>query len=452
MSVIEWIMKCLLSLVLLLLPIQLSARAPLVVRPTTTLTALTANNTSASSSYTQDLSGNATPGNVSKLPLQSLLYPGATTKIYAHFMGWFGSPDHISVGYRSDDPAQLRRQVEDMISRGISGVIASWDTNPMVQKSVPLLLREVERHPGFEFAIELEAFGFRRYSKTVSRDITPKLIEALERARTLFETSPSYMQINGRPVVFFFGLEQYVVDWERVRAQTRGNPIFIFRNPGAFEKSYSDGAFAWSEKSKTDPRDEMLGYLDKFYQAALTHPRKYAFGSVYAGFNDTLASWGQNKVMDRHCGQTWLDTFARVGRFFSAGKQLAALRLVTWNDYEEGTAIEPGVENCVSVTASLQGSTLRWSITGNANTLDHFTVYISLDGQNLMPLQDLGSGTRSLDLTRFNLAPGNYVLYVRAVAKPGILNKMSAPVKFTLDARDSSRPLSPSPQDEASSQ
>jgi hypothetical protein len=415
----------------LLLPFALfSAPAQLVVRPTTTLAALTSNNTSASNSYSADISGNATPGNVSKLPLESPLYPGSTTKIYAHYVGWFGSKDHISVGYRSDDPAQVHKQVEDMMSRGISGVIASWDTNSTVQKSVPLLLSETERHPGFEFAVELEAFSFRQYAKKVSRDITPKVIEDLGRARSLFESSPSYLRINNRPVVFVFGLEQYSVDWDRVRAQTQGNPLFIFRNPSAFSKSYSDGAFAWSEKSKTNPRDEMLGYLDSFYKAALAHPGKLAFGSAYAGFNDHLASWGDNKVMDRHCGQTWLDSFARAGEYYSSNRQLQALQLVTWNDYEEGTAIEPGVDNCVSVAAGIAGGSLSWSITGNANTLDHFSVYISTDGQNLMLVQDVAASVRSLDLTPLHLSPGQYVFYVQAVAKAGMLNKISAAVKF----------------------
>jgi ABC-type xylose transport system substrate-binding protein len=32
----------------------------------------------------------------------------------------------MNVGYRSDDPAQVHRQIEDMISRGIDGVIIDW--------------------------------------------------------------------------------------------------------------------------------------------------------------------------------------------------------------------------------------------------------------------------------------------------------------------------------------
>jgi hypothetical protein len=135
--------------------------------------------------------------------------------------------------------------------------------------------------------------------------------------------------------------------------------------------------------------------------------------------------------MDRHCGQTWLDSFARPALYFSTGNQLPALQLVTWNDYEEGTAIEPGVDNCVTVTAnSSSTSTLLWSVTGNENTLDHFTVYISSDGENLMPLQDVALNVRSLDLASLNLAPGKYVFYVRAVAKAGLFNEISNPVLF----------------------
>jgi hypothetical protein len=94
--------------------------------PTTTLSAETGNNTSAASSFVQQTSGNAGGANVSKLPIRSLLYAGSTTKIYAHLVAWFGKSSHIDVGYRSDDSAQVHRQVEDMISRGIQGAIIDW--------------------------------------------------------------------------------------------------------------------------------------------------------------------------------------------------------------------------------------------------------------------------------------------------------------------------------------
>ncbi len=51
---------------------------------------------------------------------------GATTKIYAHLMVWFGGSNHMNVGYSSADAGQVHQQITDMISRGIDGVIIDW--------------------------------------------------------------------------------------------------------------------------------------------------------------------------------------------------------------------------------------------------------------------------------------------------------------------------------------
>src|SRR5437879_13895037 len=100
--------------------------APTLPNPVeTTLEAETANNT-ANPKFSGQPNGNAPAGNVSKLPIASLLYPGATTKIYVRFMPWFGDQKHYPVGYRSDDGGQVRRQVDDMMSRGIQGAFIAW--------------------------------------------------------------------------------------------------------------------------------------------------------------------------------------------------------------------------------------------------------------------------------------------------------------------------------------
>ena len=96
------------------------------VKPTTSLADQTANNTSAANSFAKQSNGNAGAGNVSKVDVHSLLYPGATTKIYAHMMVWFGGSNHMNVGYNSADAGQVHQQITDMISRGIDGVIIDW--------------------------------------------------------------------------------------------------------------------------------------------------------------------------------------------------------------------------------------------------------------------------------------------------------------------------------------
>ena len=49
--------------------------------------------------------------------------------------------------------------------------------------------------------------------------------------------------------------------------------------------------------------------------------------------------------MDRRCGQTLEDTLA-IARRYQNAVPMPFLMIATWNDYEEGTAIENGVASC----------------------------------------------------------------------------------------------------------
>src|SRR6476620_8565872 len=111
--------------VLMFLPATLAA-GNLKIVPTTTLQAETSNNTSAANTFQAQSNGNMSAGNASKLDVHTLLYPGSSRQVYAHLMPWFGDPRHMNVGYNSQDPAQIHRQITDMISRGIDGVIIDW--------------------------------------------------------------------------------------------------------------------------------------------------------------------------------------------------------------------------------------------------------------------------------------------------------------------------------------
>src|SRR5260221_9563349 len=93
--------------------------------PTTNIAALTANNTSASGSWTSNSSGDTVPGSVSTLPIGSLSAGGM--KVIVETQAWFGSASHISVGYNSSDEGQVKNQVNDMLRRGISGTVTDWN-------------------------------------------------------------------------------------------------------------------------------------------------------------------------------------------------------------------------------------------------------------------------------------------------------------------------------------
>jgi PKD repeat protein len=410
-----------------------SAYAALKVVPTTTLHAETAPNTSAANPNPATLNGNLSGAHVSKLPVRNLLYSGSTTKIYAEFQGWFGPANHINVGYSSTDPAQVQRQVADMMSRGIQGAVVDWfgPTDETTNGATMLLKQQAEANPGFEFAIMEDSGALFRSAQQNNCDVTQQLINDLNYIFSQYESSPAYAHINGRPIVLFFGVDTWYIDWKRVQAAAPGNPEFLFRGPGGFtENVAATGAFQWLDLVNGNPLDPQLAGQAAFYSTARTFPGAPILGSAYKGFNDTLAIWSTDRLVDQHCGQTWLDTFHEVNQFYSATKQLPAIQLVTWNDYEEGTAIESGIDNCVVVTPHTSSNTLSWTVVGNTNAVDHYRVFISLDGQQLMKLADLPVHATSLDLSQYRLARGNYIFYVEAIGKPSVASKMSAGITY----------------------
>lgn len=402
--------------------------------PSTTLQAETGNNTSAANSFAAQTNGNAAAGNVSKLSIGSLLYGGSTTKIYATWLGWFGQPNHMSVGYISDTQAQVHAQVQDMISRGIAGAIADWYgvSNASIENATTLLRNEAEASSGqFQFAIMEDQGALAAAAKSNGCDVTAQLISDLGYIASQYESSSAYIRVNGRPVVYFFDVDAFYIDWPRVLSSVPGNPLVLLRGTNGFTRSTSDGGYSWVNIQQSNPFNPELNSQDSFFQAAQQAPQRLAVGTAYKGFNDTLASWGTNRVIDQNCGQTWLQSFSEAGKFYSTSNQLPALQIATWNDYEEGTTIEPGIDNCVYLVPSQSGTTISWTVNGQENTIDHYVVFISTDGTNLSHLADVPHGTHAVDLSKLSLSAGTtYFVFVKAIGLPSIQNKMSPVIAY----------------------
>ena len=417
-----------------------AALAGTAFKATTTLTAETSNNTSAADSFTSQTNGNIGATNVSKAPIRNLLYSGSNSKIYVNFLPWFGFDDHINVGYTSNDTTEVHKQVVDMVSRGVDGAIIDWFGQGALNQHYVYydqasqdLMHEAELHPGFNFAIMDDAGSLKKCAATTGCDVTQTLINDLTYAYNTYENSSAYLRYNNQPLVYFFGHEAYTIDWTRVRTSVPGNPLFIFRNPAGFTYAQSSGAFSWIAPETVSSTDPMaLNYLDYYDKTASSYPTQYSLTSGYKGFNDTLAKWGSGRIISQQCGQTWVAGMAENGKFYSSTNQMFGIQVVTWNDYEEGTEIESGIDNCVTISASTTGTLVSWSITGQVNTIDHYSVFISQDGENLMWLADAPASATSLDLAQFQLNSGGYTVFVKATGKPSMTNKTSTGVPITI--------------------
>jgi hypothetical protein len=401
----------------------------LVIKPTTTLSAQKSNNTSAASSFSSQSNGNLGAANISKVNIHSLLYPGASTKIYAHLMLWFGGANHMNVGYSSTDPGQIKRQVRDMISRGINGVIIDWyGPGNSIDQATQLVRAEAEAHPGFTFAIMVDK-GAIQWDSCSGCTPQQALIQHLRYVEQTYFPSPAYMKLAGRPVVTNFDIDLfYAIDWNAVKAALSTGPAFLFQNASGFSHVASDGSYSWVIPSTADYG---MSYLTNFYLTGMLFPGEETAGATYKGFNDTLAAWGSGRIMGQQCGQTWLQTFSKINSLYASSHQLLAMQLVTWNDYEEGTEIESGINNCVAITGGVSGGFLQWGISGNENTIHHYKVYISQDGQNLMPLATTAPGAHKVNMCSYSLASGTYKLYVQAIGKPSVRNNISGAITYS---------------------
>jgi hypothetical protein len=391
----------------------------------TGMVAQLASNTSAASNFTKQANGNLGAGNVSKVDIHTLLYPGSTTDIYAEIQPWFGDKRHMQVGYTSWDPAQVETQLNDMVSRGITGVIIDWyGPADRTEPTTLAWMAAAENHPGFKFLIMIDK-GAVTLSPCAGCKPQQTMIYLTKYVLDHYTNSPAYAMWNGKPLITEFDLDlHFKFDWKAIEAATGGKVSWIFQDSGGFTHEASSGSYSWMNATS-----KVLGmdYLTKFYSAAAKAPDQMAWGAAYKGFNDTLASWSLKRVVPQNCGQTWLQSFAKLNASYNSGNQLPLLQLVTWNDYEEGTEIESGIDNCLTVSASLSGTQLRWDVNGNENTVDHYAVYFSPDGESLQELNTLAAGTRAMDLSPFNLGTGS--VHVQAVGKPSIKNQMSGAVQ-----------------------
>ena len=477
--------------------------SPAFSQTPTTRTALLRNNTSAcevgsTAAHCQagfagltDANGETfdpAPGNVSNVDVHSLLYSGNTTKVFAHVMPWWcmqsGSistgvgtacQSHLQIGYNSNHAATVAAQVSDMLRRGIDGLVVSYYGRLNFYDQTTLKFRdELEQRcvggwcPA-QYAL-LEEQGSFQWTKCPidgnGADRTQCIVDAinsdLDYMDANYFNTASYLKVDpatklpsttGRPVILFFICEECFVDpvpnwtliWAQVRAHAQrlaqGNGLFIFRNAPGFAHDESDGAFAWVNWYGADPYG--LNYLANFYSTSVqtANANKLTWGGGWKGFNDSAASWTPSpfRHMDQQCGRTWLQTLKAADTQYNMTRQLPFMSLITWNDYEEGTEIETGIDNCLSVAASVSGDVLSWALafskpSGSEETVHHYDIYDSPDGENLTLKATLSPGSRSVNLRSLNLAIGTHKMYVHAVGKPSIFNQLSNSVSYALSA------------------
>jgi len=436
--------------------------------PVTTLAAETGNNTSAGATFagceTSTVTngqcannGNLKASNVSKVNLHTLLPTHPATKIYLNYVPYWGQSNHPNIGYSSNDVTQAAAEIANITSQGFDGLVVDWyGQGSWEDASTKLIKADIDKQAKLTFSLMIDQGSIKWHSCYPTCSATQALLNTISYARTTgYFSDPHYQLLNAKPIVHEFALSMYPIDWPTIM---KANPDlqFLWESQGSYTNPNSIGAYAWPQPKNYNAEPagyEGLDYLSNFYATALKYPTKYTVGAVWKGFDDTVASWstfpfnvaGVNggRRIEQNCAQTWLDTWNAANTYTG---RLDAVQVTTWSDYEEGTEAETGIANCASVSGSMAGHLLNWTLAGKENTIDHFTVYISKDGQNLSVLQDqVPASFRSIDLSQYAIPAGTYSLFIKAVGKPSIVNTMSNKIAYSVATAPPPPPPVPPP-------
>lgn len=267
------------------------------------------------------------------------------------YEGWFGEPNHINVGYNDHDKKTLRQQIEHAKQMGISAFVMDWygDRDPFIDQTYALMEKQAAKEH-FHIAMMYD-----------ESNATDGATDAVLADLTMFRDSylntedgrQAYLTYQGRPVIFVWP-RTHATDWDKVRQQLNTwnpAPLLIDENlPGQYAKDF-DGYYPWVQPGAKGwaPDGSHWGqsYLKNFYETMTTkYPDKIIVGGSWAQFNDRRASWGLNRHISARCGQTLVDTLNFWKAYVPKGQVIPFMMLETWNDYEEGTDIEPGLPTC----------------------------------------------------------------------------------------------------------
>jgi hypothetical protein len=320
--------------------------------------------------------GLLTPGilRAASKPVMVYYMPWFTAKPCRTNWGWHWTMDHFNpdvVGasgerqiaswyypligpYDSSDPAVLEYHVLLMKLAGIDGVIVDWYGSAEcldygVNNDATVKLFQFTRKANLKFAICYEDQTIQHLMDAgyiAPRGAIAQAQKELLYLQARFFPDASYLQLSGHPVLLNFGPQYFKTntDWVTIFSvlNATNQPVFFTEDN---RLAPAVGAFNWPPMwmSQVPGTGGVLSdaalrsYLADFDQKAAAWP---AFiSSAFPRFHDIYQRAGVRNYLgylgDRH-SETLRETLSRAMTNSSA-----IVQVVTWNDFGEGSMVEP---------------------------------------------------------------------------------------------------------------
>ena len=245
--------------------------------------------------------------------------------------------------YHSGNTSLLEYQVSLMKIAGMDGVIFDWygayDANDFGEnQEYTTAMVDVLRRAGLMYSAMYEDNTLNMMGKSGDDAITIGRYSFDWAQKNWFAEDPLYVRYEGRPVVMCFGPQHFKqkTQWDDVFKNVIPTPVFIDLD---YHYSRSDGSFPWPPMGASEngvlTQTRLTAYLDEFYNRKRS--KTYKVASVFSAFDDAYASSYGHLAYDNGAvfDLTW-------NKAVSSNPHI--IQIVTWNDYGEGTIIEPTME------------------------------------------------------------------------------------------------------------
>ncbi len=253
--------------------------------------------------------------------------------------------------YASGDTAVIEYQLLMMKMSGIDGVLIDWPgtTNlydyPKNAANAEKIISMLGR-VGLSYAMVYEDQNINiAYNKGVVTDKIAAARQDMSYLQTHHFGNANYERVNGAPLLLVFGPQTFTAgtDWAAIFSVLTKAPAFFTLWGDSGEAGVAaSGEFAWINSDNTVS-------LNNFYGNNYTGLK---IASAYPGFNSFYNQGGWS-------GPGWVIGAGGLTNFsqtlgLALGSAAGIIQLPTWNDYGEGTMIEPTVEFRYGLLTTLQ--------------------------------------------------------------------------------------------------
>lgn len=242
----------------------------------------------------------------------------------------------------------LEYQVALMKISGIDGVIFDWygiedalDYKEIQTSTVEMI--KILKKAGLKYIICYE-------DQSIGKMIEAGLItkeNALNCAKETFSWmnknffgDEAYVKYNEQPVLLNFGPQYFFdkSDWDSLFAECSSRPYSISLE--GHSDGFVDGQYNWFNMNGQKTIPQVVNQLNNFYERQKDKP--FLVATAYPGFHDIYAQAGAKSYgyLDYCDGKTFTFT---LDASLKANPDI--VQIATWNDYGEGTVIEPTIQH-----------------------------------------------------------------------------------------------------------